>query len=184
VSWQEQTLGDDGLPAPTERTEAVIDSQAENAYGTRNVSAQTLLTTAPEATVVAERMLARSTGQWRMDGLRVADADFVTPDQAAVNLLLKLLDGVTRGGLPLRVTELPAWSPMGEEAVCYLEGGEYSYVAGGWELALTVSRATGLGANAPWDSMKPAWRWDDWTPTVSWDDLRGVAAPAAAELEE
>lgn len=179
ITWADQTLNDEGQPAPTERTVAVIDGPAENEYGTRNVSVQTMLTTAAEAQTVAERLLARSSGQWRMEGLQVSDADIVTPDQTAVTLLLSLLDGVTRGGLPLRVTELPTWSPMGSEAVCYLEGGEYSYTGGGWQLALTVSRATGLGTNAQWDELPrtTGWTWDNVTPGITWDDLRGVAAP-------
>lgn len=177
VQWAEQTLNDEGQPAPTERTVAVIDPSAEIAYGTRNISVQTLLTTQVEAQDVAERLLARSTGQWRMEGLQVADDDFLVPDTTAVELLLALLDGVKRGGLPLRVTDLPPWSPMGTSAVCYLEGGTYSYTGGGWVLSLTVSRATGLGSNAQWDQLPPTWTWNQWSPGITWDDLRGVKAP-------
>lgn len=177
VTWKEQTLDDDGQPAPTDRTHQLIDAGRDAAYGTRSVSLQTLLTTQPAAATVAERILARVSGEWRLSGLVVADADFVTPDQTAVNVLMTLLDGVTRGGMGIVVTGLPGWSPLGDTAPAYVEGGTYSYVAGGWQLALTVSRGTGLGSNAQWDQIPPTWQWDQWSPGITWDQLRGVAAP-------
>jgi hypothetical protein len=177
ITWQEQTLDDDGLPAPTERTLATIDANREAAYGTRNISVQTMLTSAAAAQLVADRLLSRATGQWRMDGLLIADADFMVPDATAAGILLTLLDGVRRGGMAVRVTDLPSWSPLGQVAPAYVEGGEYRFVGGGWELALTISRATGLGQNAAWDELPPTWRWDDWAPQLTWDSLRGVAAP-------
>lgn len=177
VTWMDQTLNDEGQPAPTQRTLALIDQGREAQYGTRNVSVQTMVTTEALAEDVAERILARANGEWRLSGLVVADADFEVPDNTAINVLLTLLDGVRRGGMGIRVTGLPAWSPLGESAPAYVEGGTYSYVDGGWELALTVSRATGLGRNAQWDQLPPEWTWDDWSPALTWDQLRGVAAP-------
>lgn len=182
VSWQEQTLDDDGNPSPTERNYAEIDAGADAEYGTRNISLQTLLTTQAAAATVAERLLSRNTGQWRMEGLEVADADFNVPDSTAATILLTLLDGVRRGGLPVRVIDLPQWSPIGTVAPAYIEGGVYTFSGGGWTLALTISRATGLGSNAPWDSFPRAagWTWDAWNPAITWDDLRGVAPPSGA----
>lgn len=179
VSWQEQTLNEEGLPSPTERNYSEILANREAQYGTRNISVTTLLTTQAAAETVAERLLARNTGQWRMEGLEVADLDFTVPDDRAAQILLALLDGVRRGGLPVRVTELPTWSPIGETAPAYVEGGDYTFSGGGWTLALTISRATGLGANATWDEIPrdPAWIWDTWSPSITWDALRGVAGP-------
>lgn len=177
VTWQEQTLDDDGQPSPTERTLAHIDQAAELTFGTRNISLQTMLTNEPAAQQVAERLLARNAGEWRLQGLVVADIDFQVPDQLAVNVLMTLLDGVRRGGMAIRVVDLPVWSPLGFAVPAYVEGGEYTYTGGGWELALTVSRGTGLGRNAQWDQLDPTWTWDDWNPGITWDDLRGVAAP-------
>lgn len=177
VTWLEQTLNDKGQPQPTERTVAVIDTAGDIAYGTRNISLQTLLTASATATTVAQRLLVRNQGVWRMQGLVVSDLDFRIPDSQAAIILLTLLDGVRRGGMAIRVTDLPDWSPLGNVAPAYVEGGTYSYVGGGWELALTVSRGTGLGSNALWDQIPPTWTWDQWKPTITWDDLRGVAAP-------
>ena len=183
VTWMDQTLDEEGNPQPTERTYALVDSGREAAHGTRNVSVQTMLTDEALASDVAERILSRMNGDWRMSGLTVADADFTTPDATAANVLLTLLDGVRRGGMGIRVTDLPAWSPLGQTAPAYVEGGTYSYVNGGWQLDLTVSRATGLGRNAQWDQLDPAWTWDQWDPGITWDELRGVAAPGLALAE-
>lgn len=177
VTWVEQTVDEEGQPDPTERTLAHIDPAAEAQFGTRNISVQTMLTTAPEAQTVAERLLARNAGEWRLSGLAVADRDFQVPDQVAVNILLSLLDGVRRGGMAIRVVDLPLWSPLGASVPAYVEGGTYTFTEGGWQLELTVSRGTGLGRNAQWDQLDPTWTWDDWNPGITWDDLRGVAAP-------
>ena len=178
VSWQEQTTDDEGLPAPTERTVATIDPDREIEYGTRNISVQSMLTTATDAQTCSQtRLLARSIGTWRLDGLLVADADFQVPDQQAAQILMALLDGVKRGGLLLRVTELPGWSPLGETANVYLEGGQYGFSGGGWELALTVSRTTGQGTSAAWDELGASWQWDQWQPALTWDELRGINGP-------
>jgi hypothetical protein len=177
VGWLDQTLNEEGEPAPTDRTYASIDVDRESTYGTRNISVQTLQVSEAGARLVAERLLARSAGEWRMDGLVVADADFVEPDQVAVNVLLTLLDGTRRGGKGVRVVQLPPWSPLGDTAPAYVEGGTYTYTGGGWELALNVSRATGLGASAAWDALPATWQWNQFDPEITWNDLRGVAAP-------
>lgn len=172
VRWQDQTT-----TPPTERTTQVIDRQRESEFGTRGVSLQTLLTTSTAAQAVADRIRARSGGDWRLAGLVVADADFQVPDAVAVNILLTLLDSLARCGMAIEITEMPAWAPLGSSALAYVEGGTYSYTAGGWELALNVSRASGLGQNAQWDQLPPTWTWDQVDPSITWAQLRGVAAP-------
>lgn len=178
VEWLEQVAG----PATAGHRELVVDAQAEATFGSRSVSISTILTTQPDAVAVAERTLARLGGDWMIGGLTAADADFTQPDQAAAETLLALLEATTRGGQAVRVTGLPDWSPMGTDAATYLEGGSYTFRDGGWELELTVSRATGLGASAPWDSLPAAapWTWDSWAPQLTWNDLRGIGAPVTA----
>lgn len=172
VTWQEQTL-----PNPTERTFSVVSAPRELSYGTRAVGLSSMLTTAADAERVADRLMARQSGNWRVDGLAVGDADFRIPDDAAATILLGLLDGVRRGGLPLLITDMPDWAPLGSQVPVYLEGGSYAFVGGGWQLALSVSVATGLGATAAWDELDATWKWDQWDPTLTWDALRGVGKP-------
>jgi len=176
VTWEEQTTDDDGNPAPTSRTVEVTDPAREAVAGSRGASVQTILTTATMATTVAERFLARLTGLWRIEGVRLADDDIPEPDDDAAALFLALLDGVERGGLPLILTDMPAWSPLGDTVPAYLEGGEYRYRGGGWDLSLVVSRANGIGTSAAWDELDPTWAWDQFDPNITWDDLRGVGA--------
>jgi hypothetical protein len=177
VSWLRQVAGP---PVSTEEERVrVVDAIAELDLGTRSVSVQTLLTTQADATATAERLIARLGAAWRITGLAVTDADVSVPDAEAARMLLLLLNGITRGGQALVLTDLPAWSPVGAVAPIYLEGGTYTFSSGGWALDLTVSRATGIGQNAAWDELPddPAWIWDAWEPNLTWDDLRGVLAP-------
>jgi hypothetical protein len=177
IEWQEQTVDDTGKPAPTGRIEVLIDAARETTYGTRSVSVSTLLTTSADAINVGERILARTLGDWRVVGITVADADFNVPDEIAADALLRLLNGVERGGLPVRITDIPEWSPIGNPLPGYVEGGEYTFTGGGWELALIVSRATGLGASALWNEFPADWLWNQFDPALTWNNMRGVAAP-------
>lgn len=176
VEWLEQTVDDDGTPAPTARRQILNNAARESAYGSRTISVSTLLTTAADATTVAERIMTRTDANWRAVGITVADADFTVPDADAANALLRLLNGVLRGGLPIQVTDMPPWNPIANPLPAYVEGGEYVFSGGGWTLALIVSRASGLGESAQWDQLNPAWQWDQFEPGMTWDDLRGVAA--------
>lgn len=178
VSWLAQTVDDEGNPTTDARRVDVEDREAESYAGVRAVNVDSILTTAGDAERVADQLIARLGASWRISGLVVADSDFAVPDATAARTLVMLLDGVTRGGQPLLLTDLPDWSPTGVAAPVYLEGGSYAFVAGGWELDLIVSRAAGQGQNATWDQIPndPAWIWDAWDPALTWDDLRGVSA--------
>jgi hypothetical protein len=179
VTWQEQTVDEDLNPTTVaHRVEAVNEGREVDA-GTRAVNLDSLVVTAPQAQAVADQLIARLGASWRISGLTVADADMSVPDATAATSLIILLNGVTRGGQPLLLTDLPAWSPTGPTAPIYLEGGTYSFVRGGWDLDLNVSRAAGQGHNAAWDDLPndPAWIWNAWDPSITWDDLRGVAGP-------
>lgn len=179
IEWLEQTTDPDtGAPAPTTRVELVIDDDRETVYGTRAVSLSTLLTSQAAADSVAGRILARTAGDWRAAGVTVADADFTVPDEVAADALLRLLNGVQRGGLPVRITDMPDWNPISDPLPGYLEGGEYTFTGGGWELALIISRATGLGQSVTWNQMPTAWKWNQWDPSIAWNNLRGVSAPS------
>lgn len=179
ITWREQTLDEEGNVKPTDRTLVVIDPVKERSYGSRNVSVQTLLTTREDAREVADRILARAVGIWRIDGLEISDSAIAVPDAHSAEVLLNILDGVRRGGTPLRVTALPLWSPLGSTALVYVEGGTYTYVNGGWECSLNVSRSVGVGRGVTWDALPndDAWNWDNFDAAMTWEDLRGVAGP-------
>ena len=172
VSWLEQGVDTDGLATTTEHTETVIDATLETSYGTRRISVTTELTAAADAVDVANRLLARLTaGAWRADGFTVDDLLLDYAEQ-----MLTLLDGTSRIGLPIRVTDLPDWSPAGPVLPVYLEGGSYTYDAGRWLLNLQVSSARGQGESAVWSELDPAWAWNEFDPALSWSELFGVDA--------
>ena len=178
VSWQEQTVDEDGLPAPTERTETLIDTALEAIYGTRRISVSTQLQAREDAIGVAERLLARLTADsWRAGGFVVDDDDLGEDAE----LLLDLLDGTRRIGLALSLVDLPAWSPAGDEVPLYLEAGTYRFTEGRWVLELAISSPRGLGASLPWIDLDPAWTWAEFDPALAWVDLAGVAGPSAQE---
>lgn len=175
VTWLEQTLNDDGIPDPTERTVTIVDPALEAGYGPRRIALSTLLTTEADADAVALQLLARTSfSGWRASGLTIDDQSVETPDTAAALMLLRLLDGTSRNGLAVLLTDLPAWSPVPGPLPAYLEGGTYSYVDGGWVLELTVSSSTGQGNSVHWDELDPAWAWAEFDPTIGWVDLVGV----------
>lgn len=180
VGWLEQTLDDDGKPAPTERSLIVTDGPAVAALGTRRLSLSTILSTAGAAQTVAAGILARtSSTDYRVSGLLLGAADLAAADQ---QLVTRLLDGTARNGLPLVLVDLPDWSPAGDAAPLYLEGGTYSYVAGAWNLDLVVSSAAASGVGLPWNSAG-AYRWTDFDPAILWRSLAGVQ-PVTAQLTE
>ena len=178
VSWLEQITDDQGLPGTAEHTVTVIDADLEATYGTRRISLTTQLTTSADAVDVANRLMARLTdGGWRGAGLVVDDGRL---DQAAQTLTL--LDGTSRIGLPVRVTDLPPWSPAGSVLPVYLEGGTYHYDDGRWVLDLSVSSARGQGQSVTWDETDPTWRWVDVDPALTWAGVYGVAGPDLLEV--
>lgn len=177
VTWLEQGVDDDGKPTTTDRTVTVIDPVLEAAYGVRRVSVSTLLQAEADARAIATAILARTslTG-WRAGGVTVDDHIILSADPADVSMMLRLLDGTERIGLPIRLTDLPEWSPVGTPVPVYLEGGSYTYERGAWVLELMVSSAVALGASATWVDLAPAWTWEQLAPEISWADLLGVSA--------
>jgi hypothetical protein len=176
ATWSEQTLNDDGLPAPTDRTVTVnADPATVTRYGVRRYQVTTRLTTATDAEAVAQRIVNRSeTLAWRTTGLTL-DVGLTppAPGQATTDVL-DLLDGTTRLGRALIVNDADLWP--GEHTVgAYLEGGTYSF-DGAWRLALNASAHTGMGASVKWIELDPVWQWQQFDPTIRWFDLFGVAA--------
>lgn len=182
VTWQEQTLDEDGKPAPTDRSVTIVDDTLEppaGPYGVRRLSLSTLLQAQAAAQTVAAAILARtSVTGWRADGLRITDGQSLTDaDAADTTLVLALLSGTDRLGLPLHLTDLPDWAPPAGWGL-FLEGGSYTFTGGAWTLDLTCSRATGQGGGgSTWAQLDPAWAWEQWDPTIQWQDLAGVAGP-------
>jgi hypothetical protein len=173
VSWLEQVLDDKGQPATAEHSVTVIDADLETTYGTRRIGVTTQVTTSAAAMDVANRLMARLTvGGWRATGFVVDD---VLVNDVAV--LLSFLDGTSRIGLPVRVTDMPDWSPAGAALSTYLEGGTYHYDDGRWVLDLNVSSARGQGQSVTWAELDPTWRWIDVDPALTWAGVYGVAGP-------
>jgi hypothetical protein len=173
VTWKEQTTDDDGIPQPTDRTVTVIDPELETRYGVRRISVATELVTEDDATDVAQRLLDRLTiADWRASGVHIDDDDLDDP-----GLLLDLLDGTTRIGQAIRLTDLPPWSPVGAELPLYVEGGTCQFDDGRWLVDLNVSQAHGQGESAAWNELNPAWTWAQFDPSLSWADLYGVGGP-------
>lgn len=180
VTWLEQTLDEDGNPAPTERTSTLIDSVAEETLGTRRISVQSELTTANDALDVASSLMVRLDVQaWRASGVTLDDALLAGGDTA---LLLGLLDGTRRIGAAIRIVDLPDWSPSGAELPLYVEGGSYRFDDGRWLLDLYVSRGLGQGESVAWVSLDPTWQWQQFDPGVSWAELSGVGPPRELEF--
>lgn len=182
VSWLEQTVDDEGNPDTVEHTFTLVDADLESEYGKRRMQVSTILQSEPDASDIATRLLARThITDWRASGVTIDDPDSLeVADDAATRLLLRLLDGTARIGLPIRLTDLPEWSPAGSTLPVYLEGGDYAFEDGAWTLALTVSRAAALGTSTSWEDVAaPAWRWIDFDPSIEWIDLFGVEYPPA-----
>ncbi|MCL1871944.1 MAG: hypothetical protein FWF90_16230 [Promicromonosporaceae bacterium] len=184
VTWLEQGLDEDGQVETTERTVTVIDQALEVDYGYRRISFSTMLQSGTDAYHVAERILARTslTG-WRATGFTIDDPDSLQlVDQPTILMMLRLLDGTSRIGLPIQLTGMPEWTPVGGLLPVYLEGGTYSFDDGAWTLALTVSRASAMGGSVAWAGLDMAWSWLDFDPAISWLDLNGVSYSAPTPL--
>jgi len=177
VSWKQQGVDEEGLPTTTDITEVEIDAPLEQRHGTRTVSISTELQSQADAQDVASRVLARtSSDAWRAGGVTIDDDDLMPGDDT--EMLLFLLDGTSRIGSPVVLTDMPEWAPGGTRTGTYLEGGTYSFTGGRWVLQLVVSSAgSGVGQSAQWDELDPSWTWNEWDPSLTWNDLRGVAAP-------
>jgi len=175
IGWKDQTPDP---VKPVDKTVAVVDAPAESARGQRRVQIGTQLATSADATTVANSVLGRlSTGGWRIRGItyRVNPDDPLTP--AGIAAVLTILDATTRIGLPIMLTDVPAWSPLVTPAdvPLYLEGAKLSNDAGAWSLELVTSAAHATGSAAVrWVDLDPGWSWNDFDPGIRWADLAGV----------
>jgi hypothetical protein len=178
VTWLDQTLDNDGKLRPTPRDETVVDAAAEVASGVRRVGISTQLQTSLDAANLGGRLLARMrTPAWRITGLEIRLNQYERLDAEGLDKILTLLDGTTRIGLPIMLTDLPPWSPIaaGQEALpLYLEGGRYSSVDGYWTLELVTSSGGNLGTSVPWNALLAGWQWQEFDPEIAWYELTGV----------
>ena len=176
VTWQEQTVDQDGNPAPTDRAVRVADAALEAGGNVRRLGLSTPLISEADAVDVADRVLARTnTPAGRIDGLTWDLGLF--PPAAGVDMAaaLDLLDGTIRIGRGLIVDRADLW-PDGGPIGVYLDGGTYTY-DGAWTLGLVASPLAGLGASVPWIDLDPGWAWNEFDPAIDWIDLYGVAGP-------
>jgi len=127
--------------------------------------------------VVASYLGRASTPGWRVAGL-VWDMEKVEKlDADTLTKVMTILDGTTRIGVPLLLTDLPTWSPVsaGAELPLFLEGGTFTNTDGAWTLELLTSSAAAQGASkVNWNQVSSGWAWNEMGPEISWNDLRGV----------
>jgi hypothetical protein len=184
VTWREQTLNDKGQPAPTDRVATASDAALEDIVGTRRIAISTQLSGSSDAVTLANSTLGRtSTPGWRLAGLHWEAETDAPMDSAALGRMMTLLDGTTRNGCPVVITNLPAWSPIvgRTDIPLFVEGGTYTSQDGAWVLDLTTSAPTAAGRSAAWQDFPStphpvtAWRWQDMAPSIRWLDLSGTA---------
>jgi hypothetical protein len=174
VDWQDQT----GDPDPVQRTAQVVITDAEKPagpYGVRRVQVTSQVTTEADATTVATGVVQRlfASAAWRVSGLTTHVED--DADTEHVTTALALLDGTTRIGAPIWLTDLPDWSPAPSDTIAgYLEGGTYQMTDGAWTLELVLSAGAGVGASYAWQELDHAWTWAQFDHAIRWLDLVGV----------
>jgi hypothetical protein len=178
VSWLEQTVDDKGQQKPTTREESVIDAGLEASTGVRRVALSTQLTSSADAHNLGVRLLARlKTPGWRVTGLELQLNQYERLDAEGLTKILTLLDGTTRIGCPILLTDLPEWSPIapgGSSLPLYLEGGRLSNLNGYWTLELVTSDGGNTGSSVHWDELPADWLWNEFDPAISWLGLTGV----------
>lgn len=178
AAWFEQTLDDKGNPQPTSRSVVAVDYAEETRSGRRRIGVQTQLSTSVSAQQTADLMLARVRGpSWRISGLTWALGPYDALSSAELLATLRLLDGTTRLGVPILLTDLPSWSPVSGDAALplFVEGGRYVNVNGYWTIEILVSDGKSQGAAAiPWNTVPAPWIWNQFDPSVSWSELSGV----------
>ena len=184
LTWLDQTiLDEDGLPDPTETYVTVSDDEAIGSFGLRSLSVSTDLTTAPDGNAVANRILNRSRALgWHMTGLvwdQNLPSNWGSDDTSNA---LDCLDGTRRNGLPIHLSELPNWAPVGTDSGVYLEGGSYVFDGARWSLSMNVSPSGATGISAAWPDLDASWQWQQFDPGIAWQDCWGVGG-AARELE-
>ena len=177
IGWLEQVPPNADNPSTStlDHTHTTIDAARVLLYGKRRYGVSTQLVADADAANVAQRILNRTQLGWRASGLTVDDS---LSEEMSPTVLLDLLDGTSRNGLLLKLTDLPTWSPVGEEVGVYLEGGTYRFDAGWWVLDLTVSNARSSGQSVTWNQPPAAWTWNAFDPSISWDELTGVGIAA------
>lgn len=174
VTWLDQST----TPDPTEKTWTLIDRDLERTIGSRDTSVTTQLTSEAAASAMAARILARlAPDGWRMRGLVWETADTDLTDAPLLDSILTLLDGTTRIGRPVQITDLPEWTPLPGTRVAYLEGGSVDFAGGYWSLDLTVVSPTAIGQSVTWQQIPAGWLINDLDPTIRISDLNGVSAP-------
>jgi hypothetical protein len=162
VSWKDQTLDGEGNQSPTTRDYTVTDTLAEAATGRRRVQVSTELAVEADAGLLADSLLARlTTPGWRVGGLTWDMSEVDEVDASTLNRVMAVLDGVTRLGLGILLTNVPDWAPpgTGEDIWLFLEGGTLINHDGAWSIDMLTSRGTAQGL-----------------ASVHWDDLPGSAA--------
>jgi hypothetical protein len=179
VSWQEQTVDDKGNQRPTRHDVVADDPAQEAATGRRRVQVTTELAAENDAEQLSDALLARlTTPGWRVSGL-VWDMTLTDPGVTAdvLERVMQILDGVTRLGLGILLTNVPDWAPtpVGQDIWLFLEGGTFTNSDGRWVLELLTSSGTSQGeSTVPWDDVPAAWQWDDFDPAITWNELHGV----------
>lgn len=145
ATWTDDVTDPDNA---TQRRTEVIDTAIEAVLGPRRISISTQLRTEVDAQHLAVGVLNRARFlDWRLQGVTLdtyalnTDPDNTTT--ALTRMLYTLLHSATRVGLPLRLTDLPPWSPA-EPFGAYIEGGKYTFENGAWTLDLDLSRSPGL----------------------------------------
>jgi hypothetical protein len=181
VQWLEQTLNDEGIPAPTERQLVVNDTAAQATYGTIRYSVSTELTGVVDAGALAGNILARSryTG-WKVDGLTMDTATLPATvasvdDRTRASAFFNLLDGTARMGASVTITDMPDYAPRGAVNSVFVEGGSYSFDGLDWRLEMTVTPSAGQGHSAEWGDFPPDWQWMEFFSGIHWVDLYGAA---------
>jgi hypothetical protein len=178
VTWNEQGTDSEGQPEITERSVKATDATALANYGSRRLGVGTELTTAAQAGVVADRTLAHL----RIAPWFVENVTWHTLDGGDSNEALLLLGADSRIAAPVAISELPAWSPIGEALVTWCEGGTLEF-DGTWILALTLTPAA-LGSGAiSWGEIPPGWpntgttwNWYQFHVNVDWRNLWAVGS--------
>lgn len=178
VTWKEQLANPSPPPAvtPTDHDETATDVGAEIRTGRRRVGVSTVLALQADAIVTANSYLSRlNSPGWRVSGLTI-DLSVETIDPDELDRVMRILDGATRLGLPILLTNLPDWAPTGRQTNqgLYLEGGRFTNTNGYWRIELLVSSATGQGKSVVrWVDLPAALPWDGFGE-LTWNDLTGV----------
>lgn len=187
VTWQRQDTDNDGKPSPTSKTITV--TQGTPAI-IRKLGVETQLTTQLDASALASRLIALvgSTNGWIASGLSINTVVLQRnlPDlgySQRLSMITQLLDGTARLGKAITLIDLPEWTPGGDQASVYLEGGTYTLSNGRWILDLTVSAVAGQGQSATFaDFDGTGVRLMDFEPSIQVADAWGVAGPNATAL--